>query len=241
MPPPAFDYNEMLFSVSIRDGSGKEIVSEVLCGDQLDSLKNDGHAIAIFEQPIIIGTYPAGSVDAYERYAERDAECDNWSVTVHLFRLDKNKCCCVHEPGSCDWDSSPDRDMDAAIATVGWANYSSSQHLATLELDEGGKLLLEGRLQEQLDRHFVGDGDVPHFQGIQFDVELNCRVQHQAPPRPADPSVATVVLEFRELRLMAKWVYTDEGREDFIDADIDPEFTLPHLLEHLKGWGDPDD
>jgi hypothetical protein len=46
IPPPAFDYDEMLFSVSIRDGSGKEIVSEVLCGDQLDTLKNDGHAIA---------------------------------------------------------------------------------------------------------------------------------------------------------------------------------------------------
>jgi hypothetical protein len=97
IPPPAFSYDEMLFSVIIRDFSVKEIVSEVLCGDQLDTLKQHGTASVNLEQPIIIGTYPAAPVEAYEGYAERDAACDNCMVTVHLFRLDQNKCCCVHE------------------------------------------------------------------------------------------------------------------------------------------------
>jgi hypothetical protein len=55
IPPPAFDYyDDMLFSISIRDGSGKEIVSEILCGDQLDTLKLDGYAGMLLEQPITI-------------------------------------------------------------------------------------------------------------------------------------------------------------------------------------------
>jgi hypothetical protein len=72
-------------------------------------------------------------------------------------------------------------------------------------------------------------------------VKLNCRVQHQAPPRPADPSVATTGLEFGEVHLMAKWVDTDEEHRDFVEADFNHGITLPHLLEHLKVWGDPED
>jgi hypothetical protein len=235
IPPPAFDYDEILFSVSIRDGSGKEIVSEVLCGDQLDTFINEGYAIAILEQPIIIGTYPAVPVDAYVRYAERDADYANWSVTVHLFRLDQNKCCCVHESASCNWVPSTYRDVNTANALVGFAQ-SSSQHSAALELDEGGKLLLEGRIQEELDRHWE---DAPRFKGIQFDVVLYCRVQHQAPSRSADPSVASVVLEIGEVQLMATRVDTDGDRQEFVDADFNNGVTLPHLLEHLKVWGGP--
>jgi hypothetical protein len=226
--PPAFDYDEMLFSVSIRDGSGKEIISEVLCGDQLDTLKQYGAAAVVLEQPIIIGTYHAAPVAAYVRYAERDAKCDNWSAAVHLFRLDQNKCCCFHESGSCDWrtftTNFPFTHTTAAGALVGWAN-SSSKHSGTLELD----------------RHYVGHGDASHFQGIQFDVNLKCRVQRQAPPRPADPSVATVVLEIGKVHLMAILVDTDGGRGEFMDADFDHGITLPHLFDHLKGWGYPDD
>jgi hypothetical protein len=191
------------------------------------------------EQPIIIGTYPAapGVGAPYGRYAERDADYANWSVTVHLFRLDQNQCCCIHESGSCNWVPFTYRNVNAAGALVGWAK-SSSQLSVTLELNEGGKL---GRIKEQLDRHYLGHGDTPHFQGIQFDVELTCRVQHQAPQRSADPSVATVVLEIGEVHLMAKRVDTDGAREAFVDADFNNGVTLQHLFEHLKGWGGPDD
>jgi hypothetical protein len=95
IPPPAFSYADMLFSISIRDGSGKEIVSEVLCGEQLDSLKRDGSVVVLLKKPIVIGTFPSAPVDAYEyaRHVDRDEEeCENWSVVVHLFRLDENKC-----------------------------------------------------------------------------------------------------------------------------------------------------
>jgi hypothetical protein len=240
IPPPAFDYDQMLFSVSIRDGSGKEIVSEVLCGDQLHTFKDDGNASAILENPIIIGTYPAGTVAAYRRYVERDADYANWSVTVHLFRLDQNKCRCVHESGSCDWEPCLYRGVNAANILVGWSQ-SSSLHLAALALDEGGNLLLEGRIQEEFDRHYMEHGDAPHFQGIHFDVDLTYRVQHQAPSRPADPSVATVVLEIGELHLVAVLVDTGGDREEFDEVDFNNGITLPHLFEHLKVWGGPDD
>jgi hypothetical protein len=235
IPPPAFDYAEMLFSVSIRDEGGKEIVSEVLCGDQLDTLKQDGSASVYLEQPIIIGTYPAASVDVYEGYAERDAECDNWSATVHLFRLDQNKCCRVHESGSCVWQSlAVSESIDSAEGClVGWANYYSPQDSASLELDERGKLLV-GRIRE-LNPH--------HFQGIQFEVHLNCFVQvEQAPHHPDDPLAQTVVLELREVELIAMQVNnTDEDCVYFTDADPHHHgVTLPHLLEHLKRW-DPND
>jgi hypothetical protein len=83
-----------------------------LCGDQLDSLKDNGHVTAILEQPIIIGTYPAAPVEVYEGYAQRDIECDNWSVTVHLFRLDQNNCCCVHESSSCHLETEVNPEHD---------------------------------------------------------------------------------------------------------------------------------
>jgi hypothetical protein len=237
IPPPAFDYADMLFSVSIRDGSGKEIVSEVLCGDQLDTLKGDGCASAILEQPIIIGTYPVAPHDAYARYAERDMKCDNWSVTVHLFRLDQNKCCCVHDSGSCEWDSRYCTEMALVHGLVAWVD-SSAQQSATLELDERGKLL-ESRIQEY-DRHYPDD-DVQPFQGIHFGVDLACFVQAQAPPHPDDPSAQTVVLEFGEveLKVMRQVNDTDGECAYFTDAGAHG-VTLPHLLEHLKIW-DPND
>eukprot|EP00978_Attheya_sp_CCMP212_P030464 scaffold112087_cov64-Attheya_sp.AAC.2 len=232
----------MLFSVSIRDGSGKEIVSEVLCGDQLDTLKRRGFAGILLESPIIIGTYPAAPVDAYFGYAKSDAECDNWSVTVHLFRLDQNKCCCVHESfgrRDCDWEFLSDgrvpyygretyyRGVDAVNALLGWARYDSD----TLELDKGGKVLL--------------GLDVEDVQAIEFDVRLNCYVQEQAPARPDDPSAQTIVLEFGEVLLRLVQVDITSGdREEFIDADYDHhgvQAALPHLLERLIIWGDPDD
>jgi hypothetical protein len=267
IPPPAFDYDEMLFSISIRDGSGEEIVSEVVCADQLATFKLDGCARISLEQPIIIGTYPAVPVGAYAGYAKRDMECDNWSVTVHLFRLDQNKCCCVHDSRSCEWETETDGylGIDEGVfvpnGIVGRANYStggranySTQHSDTLELDERGKRL-EGRIKELED-------DMFEFQGVQFYVHLNCFVQAQAPPHPDDPPAPTVVLEFREVQLTAIRVNSDGSRWGFVDGDLrlgpeggrelffdgddyggpDPHgVTLPHLMEHLKRWGSADD
>jgi hypothetical protein len=173
----------MLFSVSIRDGSGKEIISEVLCGDQLDTLKRDGIAGMFLDQPIIIGTYPAGTVDASRRYAERDVEYDNWSVTVHLFRLDQNKCCCVHDAGSSEWMVSLIHRPPISVGAVDrfvLSCESSSTSSGTLELDERGELL-EGRIQE------FQELDAPRLRGIQFDVRLNCFVEEQAPLHQDDP------------------------------------------------------
>jgi hypothetical protein len=240
IPPPAFSYADMLFSVSIRDGSGKEIVSEVLCGEQLDTLQGDGYAYAILEQPIIIGTYTSNvTYGAYAGYAQRDMECDNWSVTVHLFRLDQNKCCCVHESGSCEWDTRYCADEDPSYADrVAWVN-SSAQQLGTLELDEWGKLL-ERRIQE-FDRHYPDD-DVQPFQGLHFGVDLDCCVQAQAPPHPDDPSAQTVVLLLGNIGLtaMRQVDNTDGDRQYFTDAGADHGVTLAHLLGHLKMW-DPND
>jgi hypothetical protein len=239
-PPPAFGYDEMLFSVSIRDGSGREIVSEVLCGDQLDTLKRDGIAGIFVEQPIIIGTYPAGTVDAYRRYAERDAECDNWSVTVHLFRLDQNKCCCVLDASSSDWMVTTRTNHHAPISVAAVDRFvlscdSSFPSSGTLELDERGELL-EGRIQEFLEL------DAPRLEGILFDVHLNCFVQEQAPHYPDDRSARTVVLELGDVQLEILLKYVDGNYEGFNEARAnDHGVTLPHLLEHLKKWGDPDD
>jgi hypothetical protein len=233
LPPPAFDYDEMLFSVSIRDGSGKEIVSDVWCGDQLETLQQDGYSEIFLDQPIIIGTVPAAPAGAYAGYAERDEVYENWSVTVHLFRLDQNKCCCVHSSGSWNWQVAEIlTDVDPAHTVVGWVNSFES---AALELDERGTLL-EGRIQE-LD--LGGD----EFLGIQFYVNLKCCVQEQAPPHPNDPSARTVVLELGEVHLVALRVNPDGADFDyFVEAEVQQHgVTLPHLLEHLKGWGDPDD
>jgi hypothetical protein len=238
--PPAFDYDDMFFSVSIRDGSGKEIVSEVLCGDELDTLKRDGSAGVFLEQPISIGTYPTAPLFAYAQYVDRDEEYDNWSVTVHLFRLDQNKCCCVHESEGCFWMTGFDypgentadrRSLTASLRFVGLVN--STPSAPTLELDEGGKLL-DGRIQE-LDRYCLERNT---FQGIKFDVHLNCFVQEQ---HQDDTSARTVVLEFGEVRMTALRVDSGGHDTEFTHAYARHHgVTLPHLLEHLKGW-DPDD
>jgi hypothetical protein len=246
IPPPTFSYDDMLFSVSIRDGSGKEIVSEVLCGDQLDTLKRDGSAGVFLKNPIVMGTYPSTPVDAYAEYAESYEEHETWFVTVHLFRLGRNngrnKCCCVHESGSCFWMTGFDypgenaadrRSLTASLRFVGLVN--STPSVPTLELDEGGKLL-EGRIQE-LDRYCLERNT---FQGIKFDVHLNCFFKQQAQHQD-DPSARTVVLEFGEVRLTALRVDSGGHDKEFTHAYAHLHgVTLPHLLEHLKGW-DPND
>jgi hypothetical protein len=241
-PPPAFDCDELLFSVSIRDGSGKEIVSEVLCGDQLNTLNQDGTAGIFLEEPIVIGTYPAAPVGAYAGYAERDAVYKNWSVTVHLFRLDQNKCCCVHDSRSCEWLMGEGDYAAGTLTSLAGSPLSvlaflnSSTLSETLELDEGGKLL-ERRIQV-FDHDPLGD-DVHPFQGIRVNVTLNCFIHEQAPPHPGDPSAQTVILKLGEVELEVMRVETHGACNAY---DTDPHgVTLLHLLEHLKGWGDPDD
>jgi hypothetical protein len=97
IPPPALDYNDMLFLISIRDGSGTEIVSEVLGGEQMNP---DGFAKISLEQPITVGgTYP--STTESNCLFCKEAYHHNWSVMVHLFRLDDSKFCGVfHESAS---------------------------------------------------------------------------------------------------------------------------------------------
>jgi hypothetical protein len=241
IPPPTFDYDAMLFSVSIRDGSGKEIVSEVFCGEQLETWKEDGTAgrdgtaRKVLEQPITIGTYESASIAAkYVQNADRGVVYDpwrNWSVTVHLFRMDENKCCCVHESDSCYWEEEHSNSPSVALVK----SQESSSHL---ELDEEGKLL-ERRVQE-LDRYSlpVEREGRESFQGIKFGVHLHCCIQEQEYHQD-DPMTWTADLVLEEIELM-DWT-TDELHELYIDDHEEPHgVTLPRLLEHLKGWN-PDD
>ena len=235
IPPPAFDYDAMLFSVSIRDERGKEIVSEILCGEQLETLKEDGSGGIVLERPIKIGTIPLASVEAYAEHGDRDEECRNWSVRVHLFRLDENKCCCVHESNSCDWVENLSHPLVGFVMSI-----ASSPNL---KLDEGGKLL-EGRIQE-FDRFSlpVEREERDRFQGIKFGVNLYCCGREQEHLQD-DPSARTIALVFGEVRLEAHRVVdwtTDQLPELFINAnEYHHSVALPHLLEHLKGWGQGD-
>jgi hypothetical protein len=246
IPPPAFSCDEMSFSISIRDGSGKEIVSEVLCGEQLAILERDGSAGIFLEQPISIGTYPylGPAPDEYINYAERYEEHDHWSVKVHLLRLDQNKCCCVHdESGDLSWrtgieypgeNTADRRSLTASERFVGCLNSLSP----LLQLDGGGKIL-EARIQA-LDQHLRGP-HVTFFKGIELEVSLICFVQEQEQHQD-DPSARTVILEFGEVRLAALRVDSEMFTESFTNAsELHHGVTLPHLLEHLKGWEDPDD
>jgi hypothetical protein len=229
IPPPAFSYDEMLFSISIRDGSGKEIVSEVLYGEQLETLTRDGSAGITLEQPISIGTFPSAPVNTYREYADRDEEYHDWSVTVHFFRLDENKCCCVHQSINYFFATESDiRGWTAPLRFVGLVACTSYPCL-DLEFDDVGKLL-ERRIQ--LEERDIFEGIDP-FRGIRFEVHVNCFL-----PEQKHPSAHTVDLEFGEVRLMALRV--DDSADDpqlFTDANArDHGVTLPHLLEHLKGW-----
>jgi hypothetical protein len=241
LPPPAFSYDDMFFSVSIRDGSGKEIVSEVFCGEQLATLEEDGSAGIFLEQPIRIGSYPylGPATVAYNDYKERYEEHEHWSVTVHFFRLDQNKCCCVHESGDFHWITGIDypwadpRPLADSSGFLGCVN--SNPSASALELDEGGKRL-EGRIQA-LDQRSPED---PYaFQGYQFGVNLVCTVQEQEQHQD-DPSARTVVIEFEEVRLAALQVDLDQDHNEWFTnaSEHHHGVTLPHLLEHLKGWED---
>jgi hypothetical protein len=64
-----------------------------LGGKQLDTLKLDEFAKISLEQPIAVGTYP--STTDSNCLCCKEAYHHNWSVTVHLFRLDDSKFCGV--------------------------------------------------------------------------------------------------------------------------------------------------
>jgi hypothetical protein len=156
-------------------------------------------------------------------------------VTVHLFRLDENKCCCIHrsQPGDCYFVHESDiREWTAPSRFVGFLDCSS--YCGTdLKLDEVGKLL-EGRIEES----DLLEGIENPFQGIRFEVHLNCFL-----PEQEHPSAHTVNLEFGEVRLMVSRVDDDDFEEHELFTDETEDYhgvTLPHLLEHLKGWN-PDD
>jgi hypothetical protein len=260
-----------------------------LCGEQLETLKRDGSAGVFLKHPIVIGRYPSASgsstvqYDAYAEYAENwgggddgdgngGDECyddyDNWSVTVHLFRLDQNKCCCIHassgnsssssssSSGSCYWMTGFDYPAEhvanrrslttCALRFVGLVN--STPSVPILELDQEGKLL-ERRIQE-LDRYRRLE-ERHTYQGIKWDVHLNCFIQEQQQQKqqqqpspsshgsahPDGPSARTVVLEFGEVRLTALRVDSGDDETEFTHAYAHHHgVTLPHLLGHLKGW-----
>jgi hypothetical protein len=232
IPPPTFDYEDMLFLISIRDGSGKEIVSEVVCGEQLDTLKEDGYADVYLGQSI--GTCPLASIPEYANHTDRDEEYGNWSVTVHLFRLDENKCCCVHESDSCEWVDAfegVDAFEDCAFPSVGFVTSTRSARI--LELNEGGKLLV-GRIQE-LDRHGPERNSIHR---IKFEVQLSCEIGDlDRVPNPNARSTETVALQFGLLQMKVHRVDSAEGEAVFDRYhEHHHGVTLPHLLEHLKGW-----
>jgi hypothetical protein len=75
-------------------------------------------------------------------------------------------------------------------------------------------------------------------------VDLNFFVQAQAPHHPDDPSARTVVLPLGQVELIAMKGGNTDGDGGYftnVGAQHHHGVRLPHLLEHLKIWGDPDD
>jgi hypothetical protein len=238
IPPPALDHNDMLFFISIRDESGTEIVSEVLGGEQLDTLKLDGVASISLEQPITIGTYP--STTASNCLCSAEAYHHNWSVTVHLFRLDESKFCGVlHASDSyvlMRFEYPNENAVDRRLWTAALrfeGSVDTALPVPTLELDEGDKMLA-GRIQRYCNNAYK-------FQGIIFDVRLNCSVRAQEQLQD-EPSAHTVVLECGQVRLAAlrvesRGIGLKSNKAEFVHACTQYHgVTLLHLLEHLKGW-----
>jgi hypothetical protein len=215
----------MILSVSIRQESGKEIVSEVLSGEQLQNLKRDGNLAIVLEPPISIGTYPLASVHAYARSTTaRDEECRNWSVTVHLFRLDENKCCCVHKSDNCNWI------MNYGPPLVGFVNSTTGIGVGYVNSTTEDRNPVGGILD--FDRY---GPERNHFRYIQFDVQLDCVIGEQA-PHPDVPAAGTVALKYGEVRLTARRVDLTSDTEVGTPTSEEYGVSLPQLLEHLKGW-----
>jgi hypothetical protein len=57
---------------------------------------NNDRSYKLSERPTTTSLKPSSTRDAPS--SANDAGYENWSVTVHLFRLDQNKCCCVKAP-----------------------------------------------------------------------------------------------------------------------------------------------
>jgi hypothetical protein len=81
------------------------------------------------------------------------------------------------------------------------------------------------------------------FQGILFDVQLNCSVRAQV-QLEEEPSARTAILECGEVRLTAlrvdaRGIGRTSHKREFRDACTSIRHhgvTLLHLLDHLKGW-----
>ena len=98
LPPPTLTPERMVLFVNIWNGE-RETISEAFQGHILDELFRTGRAMRDLSDPVIMGE--AKRENNVIRRVPNDV--NGWSAKMHLFRLDSNQSCCVHESNGLWW------------------------------------------------------------------------------------------------------------------------------------------
>ena len=135
IPPPRLRSENLVLVINIRNQQQGKSVSATLQGGRLDALiLSRGELLIPFDTPVDLGKLPLipSSKKGTGQFLFRDctvnACCENWMETVHLFRMNTNVCCCIHETD--------------AFRYMGWYYDLESQNMVSQNIPAKGEIHL---------------------------------------------------------------------------------------------------
>jgi hypothetical protein len=213
LAPPTLTPEKLVLLVSIWNGD-REAISEAFQGDVLNELVRTGHAMRDLAGPVIMGEVTR------ENNAIRRVPIDvnGWSAKMHLFRLDSNQSCCVHDSKGLWWHF--DGDFQEQVGNLHLCPTSVG-----LELTPAGQQL-EGRIREH-DRYL----DHQSFEGICVEATMICETH----PSLYDPNKMEVA--FTKIQVELHSIYEFAGDVFHCEDDsLGHGVTALHLIDELRGW-----
>jgi hypothetical protein len=250
--------DKLMLLISIYNSKKKEVVSLTLRDGALKRFLDTGELNVALPEPVALGSF-AVSDDGVIDFDMFCTEFIHWNTTLHLLRLDKLQCSCVHESSECSWgeyDYCEDPTFQteepaivkplaidwSSLPAVSTSNIGGQAKLTPVEVDMG---YLEFSSASGLEFSVVGKAFVDriraceHFsdddtlQSIRIEPTLLCFT------KDFQPSLKSVGLCFSELRLDV-WKRYRSGAAGVFSAQEAKrhDITLLHLLDQLNDWED---
>jgi hypothetical protein len=184
-----------------------------------------------FDTPVDLGELPLirpseRTIDGSDRFFFRDSTVtsffQNWMATVHLFRLDTNACCCIHETTEFLYKGRGYNDFSA--------RYMVSQRITA----EG-----EIHLNSTTSSSTHGGWDL-----TETGQYLTRRIQKHAADRVKERNLHLQLKLPSTIRLMEGYRARFEAKQLKVQiknfSDLDPRYghgvTMLHLLNELRVW-----
>jgi hypothetical protein len=223
IPSPRLRSENLVLIINIRNPQQGKFVSATLQGERLDALLLSKGEIRIpFDTPVDLGELSLiPSSKGPGQFFFRDCSVrscfGSWMTTVHLFRLDTNVCCCIHETSS--------------FRYKGWCYNLASPNMVSVNIPAKGEIHL----------NMTGGG----WGLTETGQDLKKRIQTLLPGAKEHANCLHLQLKILStIRLMGDHDAKLEAHQLKVEianfSDLDPRnlhgVTMLHVLNELSGW-----